>query len=235
MVKFIPKWCPAWWPALLCNSGSSLGPPGAGASGSRVPTSRFATRRPSPVGLAPTLPHTVSLAPVRPKGTNCPGETARARVLLSLSLRPRPSLGLCAQPAAGQSPPLPANSRRLHHRHRVSRSSPRALLARRRRHPLRIGPGASALAASRWGPAAPRQGKRGFSRPGHGPVTAKRRALCAEDTNRSSLPPPPLPLARERGARHAGSRSLPDHQAVRSAPPGLDPAWLGLSVSRAEL
>ncbi|EGW12873.1 hypothetical protein I79_021551 [Cricetulus griseus] len=37
-MKFIPKWCPAWWPALLCDSGSWLGPPSAGASGSRVPT-----------------------------------------------------------------------------------------------------------------------------------------------------------------------------------------------------
>lgn len=140
LVKFIPKWCPAWWPALLCDPRDSLRPPGARASGSGVPTGRRATRRPASLVLAPTLPHTLSPAPASPRGTNArAGEAARARGLLSLSLRLGPRLGLCAQPAAGWSPLQPAGSRRPHYGHRVSQ--PRALPSQCRRHPYESGPG----------------------------------------------------------------------------------------------
>lgn len=72
LVKFIPKWCPAWWPALLSDPRGSLGPPGASASGSGVPTGSRATLRPVSLGLAPTLPYTLTPAPASPKGTNAP-------------------------------------------------------------------------------------------------------------------------------------------------------------------
>lgn len=173
-MKFIPKWCPAWWPALLCDPRDSLGPPGAGASGSRVPTGRRATRCPASLGLAPTLSHTLSPAPASLRGTNARvGEAARARGLLSLSLRLGPRLGLCAQPAAGWSPPQPAGSRRPHYGHRVSQPPARPPVPVPAPS-VRVGPGASSLAASRWGPAAARPGKRGSHSSGHGPAPAKR-------------------------------------------------------------
>lgn len=119
-MKFIPKWCPAWWPALLCDSGSWLGPPSAGASGSRVPTSRFATRRSSSLGLAPTLLHTVSLAPVRPKGTNCPGGDCQGPGLTFSFAPPWAEPGALRAVSRWPVPTEARELRRPHHRHRVS-------------------------------------------------------------------------------------------------------------------
>lgn len=137
LVKFIPKWCPAWWPALLCDPRVSLGSPSARASGSGVPTGRRATRRPASPGLAPTLPHMLSPAPASPRGTNAPARLhGPGAYFLFRSASGRAWGCARSQQRAGPHRSLPAPAVRT--MATSSRSCPRALR-----------PGAGAIRTSR--------------------------------------------------------------------------------------
>lgn len=229
-MKFIPKWCPAWWPALLCDPRVSLGSPSAGASGSGVPTGRRATRRPASPCLAPTLPHMLSPAPASPRGTNAPARLhGPGAYFLFRSASGRAWGCARSRQRAGPHRSLPAPAVRT--MATSSRSCPRALR-----------PGAGAIRTSR---------ARGFilcsqqvgtrysaavearlRKPG--PRSGSSEALSAVRRGFQSLVAF-LSWDREGGTLHAGSRSLPDHQAVRSALLEQDPAWPDLAASRAEL
>lgn len=72
-MKFIPNWCPVRRRALLCDSGSPRGCPGAGAPGRRVPTGPPSSPPPPRPRSRSDPPATVRLAQPRgPAGTELP-------------------------------------------------------------------------------------------------------------------------------------------------------------------
>lgn len=186
LLKFIPKWCPAWWPALLCDPRDSLRPPGAGASGSGVLTGRFATRRPASLGLAPTLSHMLSPAPASPRGTNVPARLPGPGAYFLFRAASSRAWG-CAlsQQRAGphRSPPAPA----VRTMATVSRSRPARPPVPVPAPSAGVGPGASSLAASRWGPAAGRPGEARLEQ--LGPRSGSSEALSAVRRGSESLAP----------------------------------------------
>ena len=73
VVKFIPNWCPVRRRALLCDSGSPRGRPGAGAPGRRVPTGPPSSPPPPRPRSRSDPPATARLAQPRgPAGTELP-------------------------------------------------------------------------------------------------------------------------------------------------------------------
>lgn len=229
VMKFIPKWCPAWWRALLCDSGSPRGPPRRRCLKQQSPHWP-PSDSPRPPSGSRTLQHSVAwhsrealgdgTAPARLLG---PGSyflfrsasgrgRGSARSLRSAS----PRRGLVLPPPA----PLPLRLQAAR-----APSAPR-----RRRHPptgqRTRGCGSRGSAAGRWGPAAPRpdqRSSRSRRRPGYSEAAS---AARSRTPRRLLLPPPPLLAASSRKGRpgQLGWRFPPDHQAVPSAPPGPDPA-----------
>lgn len=159
VLKFIPKWCGAWWRALLGDSGSSRGAPGAGDWGSRVSIGRLPT-----LGLSCTR----RLAPARPGGTNCSGETSPGPGLTfsfappwaepgaprTACHRPVPTAGRELPPSA--PPPTTTAG---------SRSSRCAFLCGLRGQPQPGGPGAAAQQPAGGDRLHGRPGERGSSGP----------------------------------------------------------------------
>jgi hypothetical protein len=112
VVKFIPKWCPAWWRALLCDSGSSRRPLRRWCLQQQGPHQPLSDRPPPPPSapLARTLPHTLAwhsceahgdgTAPARLPG---PGSYFLFRSALGRawdSARSLPPAGPCRGPGA---------------------------------------------------------------------------------------------------------------------------------------
>lgn len=190
--------------------------------------------------LRPTaLPHLASHrpsrtpAPARPGGTNCPGKTAPARGL-TFSFAP-PWAKPRALSAVSRGP-VPIAAREL---------PPSAL------PPLRLGatraPSYPAAGSIRYELG---RGLRSLSPAGGDPLHRSRGSAASRDratvrlqrsgercARRISVAHPRRPLLYHGPAPRtlAGGPCLPDHQAVRSAPLGQNPAWPGLAASRAEL
>lgn len=167
--------------------GLGLARAGASSAGSLPAVPMLPRPRPCPHPPAPPC-----LAPPRGREHRCPGDTARSRVLLSLSLRLGPSPGLRAQPAARPEflPPAPRSEQPV--------------------RPPRLAAGSIGLDSGRP-VAAGRGGAGGDRRPaartarlpqhGRGPVTAKRRAQRGADFALLPLRPRVRPRVGRSGPR----------------------------------
>lgn len=221
VVKFIPKWCPAWWRALLGDSSSPRGPPRCRCLRQQSPH-RPPSDSPRPPSVSRTLQHSLAwhsraalgdgTAPARLPG---PGSYFLFR---SASGRGRGSARSLRSASPGRRRVLPPPAP-LPPRLRVARA-PSAL--GRRRHPptgqRARGCGPRGSAAGRWGPAAPRPGQRSSRsrpRPGYSEAAS---AARSRTPRRLLVPPPPSLAADSQKGRPSrlGSRFPLDHQAVPS-------------------